>query len=124
MMSAWPAGQEMRRWVAALPRNVRATGLLGIHRPKPHPVNGMAAAWHHRTPKADRDDLVQTPMRNAVTTAQPPGNDNLEQAGAIEALATSKKRTWELFVRWLWIGGLLGALTLVTLLVFVYSGYP
>ena len=63
-------------------------------------------------------------MGNAVAAAQPHGNDNLERVSAVEALAASKKRTWKLFVRWLWIGGLLGALCLIVLLFFIYSGYP
>jgi hypothetical protein len=73
-------------------------------------------------------------MGSAVTTAQAHGNDNLgndnlgednlDRAGAFDALAESKRRTWEVFFRWLMIGGLLGALSLVTLLAFIYSRYP
>jgi hypothetical protein len=54
----------------------------------------------------------------------PHGNDNLEQVGTADALAQSKRWTWEVFVRWLMIGGLLGAFLLIAVLAFVYSRYP
>lgn len=50
-------------------------------------------------------------------------NDNL-QTDAVDALARSKRRTWEMFARWLMFGGLLFALILIAVLAFVYSGYP
>ena len=50
-------------------------------------------------------------------------NDNL-RADPVDELAQSKRRTWEIFVRWLMLGGLLFALLVVAVLAFVYSGYP
>jgi hypothetical protein len=52
------------------------------------------------------------------------GDDRLEQADPAEALAESKRQTWEIFVRCLMIGGLLCALGLIALLAFIYSGHP
>lgn len=51
------------------------------------------------------------------------GNDNV-QTGSVEGLARSRRRTWEMFARWLMFGGLLFALILIAVLAFVYSGYP
>lgn len=52
------------------------------------------------------------------------GNDNAVTSGAIEALTESKRRIWERFVVGLMLGGLLFALCLLAVLIFVYSRYP
>jgi hypothetical protein len=51
------------------------------------------------------------------------GNDNL-RTGSVEALVQSKRRTWEMFARWLMLCGLLFGIILIAVLAFVYSGYP
>ncbi|WP_119303612.1 hypothetical protein [Dongia deserti] len=81
-------------------------------------------------PLVERDEESQAaPPRREPADQALHGNDNLQQARADEAraddeLAQSKRRTWEVFARWLMIGGLLGALLLIAVLGFVYSGYP
>ena len=71
-----------------------------------------------------RDDRSRgTRLRRLVHGFTRYGNDNL-QTGSVEELAQSKRRTWEMFVRWLMFGGLVFGLILVAVLAFVYSGYP
>ena len=46
-------------------------------------------------------------LQPAQTKPERHGNDNREQAGAVDDLTRSKEQTWETFARWLIIGGLL-----------------
>lgn len=76
----------------------------------------IAPTEHEERPHGTR---LQRVVRDFVRY----GNDNL-RADAGDELLQSKRRTWEFFVRWLMLGGLLGALILVAVLTFVYYGYP
>jgi hypothetical protein len=84
----------------------------------------MPATQQRRIAPTERDERTQgTRLRRVVQDFVRYGNDNLRTDTA-DALAQSKRRTWEIFVRWLMLGGLLFALLLVAVLAFVYSGYP
>jgi hypothetical protein len=85
----------------------------------------MSATQQQRNmPPAERDAETQAaPLHSEPTELAPHGNDNLEQARAVEELTQVKKRTWETFARWLMIGGVLFALLLLAVLTFVYSRY-
>jgi hypothetical protein len=85
----------------------------------------VSATQHRRIMPAERDDQSQgAPLQRVSPDLARHGNDNLERAVAADEFAQSKRRTWEIFFRWLMIGGLLGALALIALLTFIYSGYP
>ena len=85
----------------------------------------MPATQQRRTGPAERDARSRgTRLRRVVRNFVRYSNDNLEQAGAADRLAQSSRRTWEIFVRWLFLGGLLWAVVLIALLAFIYSGYP
>jgi hypothetical protein len=85
----------------------------------------MSATQQRRNmPPANRDTEAQAaPLHSKPAELAPHGNDNLEQARAVEELNRVKKRTWEIFSRWLMIGGALFALLLLAVLTFVYSRY-
>ena len=85
----------------------------------------MSTTQHRRIVPAERDE----PSQDAPLERMPPdlardGDDNLEPAVAADELVRSERRTWEIFFRWLMIGGFLGALVLIALLTFIYSRYP
>lgn len=81
-------------------------------------------ATQQRRIEPERDERSRsTRLERVVQDFVRYGNDNL-QTDAVDALAPSKRRTWEIFVRWLMLGGFLFALLLVAVLAFVYSGYP
>ena len=86
----------------------------------------MSATQQRRNmPSAERDaETRAAPLHCEPVELAPHGNDNLEQARAVEELTQVKKRTWETFARWLMIGGVLFALLLLAVLGFVYSRYP
>lgn len=86
----------------------------------------MPTAQHRRLPPTNSDDQPAqgTPLRDPQPGLARHGNDNLEQADTIDALAQAKEQTWWIFARWLMIGGALGALALIALLGFIYSGHP
>ena len=74
---------------------------------------------------AARDSLSQAAIiQRAPSSPGRHGNDNREQAGAVDELTRSRQRNWETFARWLIIGGLLWAAGLTALLAFIYSRYP
>ncbi len=84
----------------------------------------MSATQLRRTAPTEGDERTQgTRLQRVAQDFVRYGNDNLRTDTA-EELAQSKRRTWEMFVRWLMLGGLLFALLLVAVLAFVYSGYP
>jgi hypothetical protein len=84
----------------------------------------MPATQERRIAPMERAERTQgTRLQRFVQDFARYGNDNL-QPGSVEELAQSKRRTWEMFVRWLMLGGLLFALILIAVLAFVYSGYP
>ncbi|HKP23936.1 MAG TPA: hypothetical protein VJV39_08725 [Dongiaceae bacterium] len=82
----------------------------------------MAAQQKRVAPEHD-DQSRSMRLRRFVQDFVRYGNDNL-QPGSAEELAQSKRRTWEMFARWLMFGGLLFALILIAVLAFVYSRYP
>ena len=84
----------------------------------------VPAIQQRRIAPPERDEQSQgTRLQRVVQDFVRYGNDNLP-TDAVDQLAWSKRRTWEIFVRWLMLGGLLFALLLVAVLAFVYSGYP
>jgi hypothetical protein len=91
----------------------------------------VARIQHRWIPPAERDDQParRVSLRRAALRLVRPGDENrqladLERADPIERLAEAKRRTWEIFARWLMIGGLACALGLIVLLAFIYSGHP
>jgi hypothetical protein len=85
---------------------------------------GRMPATQRRRIEPERDDRSPgTRLQRVVRDFVRYGNDNVP-ADTGDELLQSKRRTWEFFVRWLMLGGLLGALILVAVLAFVYSGYP
>jgi len=80
-------------------------------------------ATQQRRIEPERDDRSRSTLNRVVQALVRYDNDNL-RTDAVDELAQSKTRTWEIFVRWLMLGGLLFALLLVAVLTFVYSGYP
>jgi hypothetical protein len=81
-------------------------------------------ATQQRQIEPEGDDRSRsTRLKRVVQALVRSDNDNL-RTDAVDELAQSKTRTWEVFVRWLMLGGLLFALLLVAVLTFVYSGYP
>jgi hypothetical protein len=85
----------------------------------------VSTTQHRRIMPAERDEQSQdVPLQRVPQDLARHGNDNLEPAVAADELVRSKRRTWEIFFRWLMIGGFLGALVLIALLAFIYSGYP
>jgi hypothetical protein len=80
-------------------------------------------ATQQRQIEPERDDRSRSTLKRVVQALVRSDNDNL-RTDAVDELAQSKTRTWEIFVRWLMLGGLLFALLLVAVLTFVYSGYP
>lgn len=66
----------------------------------------MSSTQHRRVPPAERDDRPApgASLRDAVPDPARHGNDNLAQASTIDEFVRSRKRTWEIFVRWLMIG--------------------
>ena len=85
----------------------------------------MVATQQRRILPTERDERSRTTrLRRVVQEFVRYDNDNLQAKESVDALAQSKKRTWEMFARWLMLGGLLFVLLLVAVLAFVYSGYP
>jgi hypothetical protein len=82
----------------------------------------MAAAQQKRIAPEHDDEARTTRLRRLVQDFTRYGNDNL-QPGSVEELSQSKRRTWEMFARWLMLGGVLFALILIAVLTFVYSRY-
>jgi hypothetical protein len=81
----------------------------------------MAAAQQKQVTPEQDDGAGNSRLRHLVRDFTRYGNDNI---GSAEDLAQSKKRTWEMFARWLVLGGALFALILLAVLTFVYSRYP
>jgi hypothetical protein len=95
--------------------------LFGFVEQTEYPARLMSAT-HHRFREADHS--IDGTTRGAVSLVHVHGNDNAVTSVTIDALTDSKRRIWERFVLGLMLGGLLFALCLLAVLVFVYSRYP
>jgi hypothetical protein len=83
----------------------------------------MAATERRQNASPPGGNAQGTRLRRLVQDFARYDNDN-RQPGSLEDLLQSKRRTWQMFARWLMLGGLLFGLILVAVLAFVYSGYP